>query len=384
MNGVPVKDLRPDDYYNAPVFLDDDYILLTPETPVTKQLVTALQEWDFRQLRSEGTPGERIEVQTAAETDGAEAKVVAAGTVVADAERLERIRSFYEDFVVWVEALFTRYVTRNEVGLKEITDRSKSLVETVAENRKLMLRVIGTVPPHSNYLVAHAARSTVLAVVLGQALKLPAHRLIELCMASVVHEIGMVRLPPQLYMADRKLTDQERASISAHPLLGYKILKEKQFPLAICLAALEHHERMNGAGYPRRVTGEKISLYARIIAVACSYDALTAARPFKEARGGSASILELLRNEGKQYDETVIKALVYSLSIFPVGSYVLLTNGKSAQVVDVNTENPRYPVVQVLGVRTPDGKEVIVQTSETGVRVLRALTKAEAAERIPS
>lgn len=384
MNGVPVKDLKPDDYYSAPVFLDDDYILLTPETPVTKQLVTALQEWDFRQVRSEGIPGERLEVQTAAESEGPEAKVVAVGTVIADSERLERIRSFYEDFVAWVEELFTRYVTRNEVGLKEITDRSKSLVETVAENRKLMLRVIGTVPPHSNYLVAHAARSTVLAVVLGQALKLPAHRLIELCMSSVVHEIGMVRLPPQLYMADRKLTDQERTSISAHPLLGYKILKEKQFPLAICLAALEHHERMNGAGYPRRVTGEKISLYARIIAVACSYDALTAARPFKVAREGSASILELLRNEGKQYDETVIKALVYSLSIFPVGSYVLLTNGKSAQVVDVNTENPRYPVVQVLGVRTPDGKEVIVQTSETGVRVLRALTKAEADERIPT
>ena len=135
---------------------------------------------------------------------------------------------------------------------------------------------------------------------------------------------------------------------------------------------------MNGEGYPRNLTGDKISLYARIIMVACSYDAVTSPRPYKEAKDGYAGMVDILRNDGKQYDETIIRALVYSLSIFPIGSRVLLTNGKPALVIDINPDNPRYPVVQLLGVRSPDGKDVIVRTTETGLRVLRPLTKDEA------
>ena len=126
----------------------------------------------------------------------------------------------------------------------------------------------------------------------------------------------MIRLPPQLYMADRQLSAQERKSITAHPVLGYNLLKERQVPMAVCLAALEHHERVNGSGYPRALTGDKISLYSRIIMVACSYDAVTALRPWKEAKDGYAGMVDLLKNEGKQYDDPVIRALVYSLSIF--------------------------------------------------------------------
>ena len=156
------------------------------------------------------------------------------------------------------------------------------------------------------------------------------------------------------------------------------VLKEEQFPLAICLSALEHHERMNGTGYPRALTGDKISLYARIIAVSCSYDAVTASRPYKEAREGYEGMVDILKNEGKQYDDLVIKSLVYSLSVYPVGSFVLLTNAKLGQVIDVNPDNPRYPVVLVLGSKTPDGKETIVQTSETGVRILKPVRREDA------
>ncbi|MBL8967216.1 MAG: HD-GYP domain-containing protein, partial [Spirochaetaceae bacterium] len=225
---------------------------------------------------------------------------------------------------------------------------------------------------------SHAVRSSVLSIILGSALKLPPFRLIELGAAAVLHEIGMIKLPPQLYMAGRQLSTQERKAITAHPVLGYNILKEKQVPLAVCLSALEHHERLNGTGYPRGLTGDKISLYSRIIMVACSYDAVTSNRPYKEAKEGYVGMVDILKNDGKQYDENVIRALVYSLSIYPIGSHVLLTNGKKALVVDVNPDNPRYPVVQVVGAKTPDGKEVVVATSETGIRILRPLTKEEA------
>ncbi|MDP3177175.1 MAG: HD domain-containing phosphohydrolase, partial [Spirochaetaceae bacterium] len=173
------------------------------------------------------------------------------------------------------------------------------------------------------------------------------------------------------------LSPQEKKAMTAHPVLGYNLLKEQGIPLAVCLAALEHHERVNGSGYPRALTSEKISLYSKIIMVTCSYDAVTASRPYKEAKDGYSGMVDILKNEGKQYDDVVIKALVYSLSIFPIGTQVMLSNGKGAVVVDVNPENPRYPVVQVLGVKNPDGTDLVMKTSETGLRISRPMSRAE-------
>ncbi|MDX9899114.1 MAG: HD-GYP domain-containing protein [Spirochaetia bacterium] len=381
MKAIPFKELTPDTYYSAPVFLDETYILLTPETALTSYLINTLAEWEIRELFSDGEPlnndDEQAIYDEGDENDDEEGKPVTSQTA-GDKENLGKVTVFFDQFLKYVEHVYTRYVTKSEISIKELSDRVKTLCDVILENKRYVLRILGSESTTTNYLVNHSARSTVLAIVLGGHLKLPPHRLIELGVAAVLHEIGMVRLPPQLYMADRRLSDNERKSITAHPILGYNILKEKQFPLSICLAALEHHERMNGSGYPRGLSGDKISLYARIIAVACSYDAVTASRPYKEAREGYAGMVDILKNEGKQYDDVVIKSLVYSLSVFPVGSYVLLTNSKLGQVIDVNPDNPRYPVVLVLGSKTPDGKETMVQTSETGVRILRPVKREDA------
>jgi HD-GYP domain-containing protein (c-di-GMP phosphodiesterase class II) len=380
MTAIPLKDLKADTFYNAPVYIDDAYIILTPETPLTLSLIHRLAEWEIREVFTDGTiidsdaevaPPETAEVSADEEKP---TTTKAAG----DRENLSKVSVFYDQFLKYVETVFSRYVTKNEILIKELSDRVKTLCDVILENKRYILRIVSRATPSSNYLVNHSVRSTVLAIVLGGQLKLPPHRLIELGVAALVHEIGMVRLPPQLYMAGRQLTDTERKSITAHPILGYNILKDKQFPLSICLAALEHHERMNGTGYPRALGGDKISLYARVIAVACSYDAVTSSRPYREAREGYAGMVDILKNDGKQYDDLVIKALVYSLSLYPIGSYVLLTNAKIGQVIDVNTDNPRYPVVLILGSRTPDGKETIIQTSENGVRILRPISREDA------
>jgi len=88
-------------------------------------------------------------------------------------------------------------------------------------------------------------------------------------------------------------------------------------------------------------------------------------------------MLELLRNEGKQYDDTIVRALVLSLSIYPIGLYVLLSNGKKGQVVDVSPENPRFPIVQVFGEFTPDGKIKTAQTAPNVLTIVRPLNRSE-------
>lgn len=374
MNTYIVKDIAAGCYFSKPVSLDGHFLLTAPEMPFTAELVRALIEWDFREVRSEGEPTDQYhEGPLAVTEDPVEEKT----RVGSDGEKIKEAYDYYKKFSEFVETLFTRFVTKNEISQKDIADRIKELCEVVKEDRRFLLRIQDQGNAERNYLASHAVKSTIITVVMGYYLKLPSHRMIELGTAALLHEIGMVKLPPQLYMTDKPLSPQERKAIFTHPVLGYNILRAQSFPLSVCLAALEHHERENGEGYPRRLTGDKISLYSKIISVACSFDALTSSRPYKAAKDGYSGMIDLLKNVGKQYDDTIVRSLVFSLSIYPIGLYVLLSNGKRGQVVDVNPENPRFPIVQVFGEKLPDGSDRSIETSQNTVYIVRPLVRAE-------
>ncbi|MCX7948771.1 MAG: HD-GYP domain-containing protein [Treponemataceae bacterium] len=378
MESMVIKNIPAGYYFTKPTYLDGQFILTTPEIPFKQELIQALLDWEFREIYTEGELRPEYSAETgSASTQEAPAKEGAEETEEDDKKELNRTSDYYHHLIQYVENLFVRYATKKELSAKEIAEKVKELCEIVRQQRRFILRSLKPAEKQQNFLVVHTVNSTIIAIVIGLYLKLPNHRLIELGTAALLHEIGMLKLPPQLYMANRPLTVQERKAILSHPILSYNILKAADFPLNICVAVLEHHERENGEGYPQKLTAERISLYAKIIAVACSYEALTAPRPYKDAKNGYAGMIDLLKNVGKQYDDTVVRALVYSLSIYPIGLYVLLSNGKRGQVVDVNPENPRFPVVQILGEQTPDGKNKVIETSQEGVHVLRPLVKEE-------
>ncbi|GAB1481490.1 HD-GYP domain-containing protein [Treponema sp.] len=377
MKNHAIKDISAGSYFSEPVFLDGRFVISAPEMPISGEMIRALLEWDFRELLSDGEMRNEYVAVASSET-GEEGEVTETIIFASDNERVKRASDFYRRFQEFVESLFLRFATKNEISANDVADRIKELCETVKEDRRFLLRVQEvSVSNDENYLAAHTVKSTIIAVVLGSYLKLPNHRLIELGTAALLHEIGMLKLPPQLYMTRRPLSPPERKAILTHPLIGYNVLRSLNFPLSVCLVALEHHERENGEGYPRKMTKEKISLYAKIIAVACSYEALTTARPYKNAKDGYTGMIDLLKNVGKQYDDLVVRALVFSLSIYPIGLYVLLSNGKKGQVVDVNPENPRFPIVQIFGEKTPDGKDRLLETTQTGVHIVRPLVKEE-------
>ncbi len=346
--------------------------------PFTKELATSLEKWSFNSVFSEGEP--HIEYTTASTgAAAAESSGIKSLATQPDSDKLEKAETFYSNLLYFIEDMFIRATVSNELDFKIISEKIKDIIEYVKEDRRYLMRVLKNIEPapDKNYLATHSVRSTIIAIIIGTYLKLPNHRLLELGIAAIVHEAGMLKLPSQLYLSNRALNPQERKAILTHPILGYTLLKSLDFPLAVCLAALEHHERVNGTGYPRQLAGEKISLYSKIIAVACSYEALSSKRPHKEAKDGYTGMLELLKNEGKQYDDTVVRALVLSLSIYPIGLYVLLSNGKKGQVIDVNPENPKFPIVEIFGDVTPDGRNKTVQTSANELSIVRPLNRSE-------
>jgi HD-GYP domain-containing protein (c-di-GMP phosphodiesterase class II) len=375
MKKFVLKDIPEGSFFSEPVYLDEHFILTAPEINFSHELLKTIQEWEFRELLSNGEPQEEY---SGSEEVVQEAEGIVEKAFLSDGEQLRSAEKFYRDFLKYVESIFTLVATKKELYFSQIAQRVKELCDITKESRRYLLRVMkNDTEEGQNYLASHALKSTIIAIIIGSFIKLPTHRLIELGVAALLHEIGMIKLPPQTYLSKRPLTPQERKLILSHPILSFNILKSFDFPLVVSLAALEHHERENGTGYPQKLSSEKISLYSKIIAVACSYEALTNSRPHKDAKDGYSGMLDLLKNEGKQYDDTIVKALVFSLSIYPIGLYVLLSNGKKGQVVDVNPENPKYPMVLLFGELTPDGKNKIIETSQDGLHIDRPLRKEE-------
>ncbi|MCL2764946.1 MAG: HD-GYP domain-containing protein [Treponema sp.] len=379
MNNYLLTNIQPNSYFTKNTYLDQSFILTAPEMPFTDELKQALDRWSIKTIYSEGESNREYTSTASASTMSGPADTSVGLSQQSDSEKLKKAEDFYTAFLFFVENMFVRATVSDELSEKAVTDKIKDMIEYIKEDRRFLMRVLRNIEPapDKNYLATHSVRSTIISIIIGTYLKLPNHRLIELGVSALMHEIGMLKLPSQIYLSQRPLTAQEQKAIISHPVLGYSMLKAFNFPLPICLSALEHHERENGTGYPRRLPGEKISLYAKIIAVACSYEALSSKRPHKEAKDGYTGMLELLKNEGKQYDETIVRALVLSLSIYPIGLYVLLSNGKKGQVVDVNPENPRFPVVQVFGEYTPDGKIKMMQTSPNNLTIVRPLNRTE-------
>jgi HD-GYP domain-containing protein (c-di-GMP phosphodiesterase class II) len=369
-------DIPPDSFFTKGLYLDSSFILAAPEVPFTEDIARPLAAWGFKEVFSDGEPVKDYVPNGEAAGEAVEITNI---STMSDGDKIRQAEDFYVSFQKYVERLFTKVMIKNELDFNSVAERVKIAVDFVREDRRFLMRALKKTehPAGKNYLASHAVRSTIIAIIIGTYLKLPAHRMIELGVAALLHEIGMLKLPAQIYLSGRPLSGQEQKSILNHPVLGFNMLKSYGFPLVVCLAALEHHERENSSGYPQRLTGEKISLYSKIIAVACSYEALSSKRPHKEAKDGYTGMLELLKNEGRQYDDTIVRALVFSLSIYPIGLYVLLSSGKKGQVVDVNPENPRFPVVQIFGELTPDGKNKTLQTSPDGLSIVRPLTREE-------
>jgi len=398
MNTFKIDEIKDGTSFNKDLLIDKLFVIEPAGVPVSQSVLKALSEWEFPEITSEGTvslgdftitDNDDADILAVSDNDSAETVSSSVKRSLEDAAksrsfensekaRLAAVQNVYNEYMNYINYVYTRYSTHREINQNQLSDTVKDLCVFIKENRRYVLRITPSAEARSkNYLVIHSMRSTVLAITIGLQLHMSLSKLIELGMTCMLHEIGMIRLPPQLYLTDKQLSQAERAQIATHPVIGFEIAKELQFPLTIQLGILEHHEKENGSGYPRHLTGEKISVYAKIIAVACSFEAITAPREYKTERSTFDAMVEMLKNTNHQYDETVIKALLYSLSLFPIGAYVYLINGKIGQVTDVNPDNPKNPLVQLLGEKEIDGTPKTVQTNDGDMKVVRVLSKQE-------
>lgn len=178
------------------------------------------------------------------------------------------------------------------------------------------------------YTQGHSIRVSDYAVSIGRCMK-EAGYLIELDtlrVAALLHDIGKINIPSRILEKEGPLTEQEYYTIKKHPVYGYETAKEMGFQQEILEAILYHHERIDGTGYPNRLLDKEIPLYAKIIAIADTFDALTSTRPYRSAYSPEVAREIILENSGKQFDDHIA---VYFKESYP---YFLKMLNKSNRI----------------------------------------------------
>ncbi|KAA8999690.1 HD-GYP domain-containing protein [Paenibacillus spiritus] len=222
------------------------------------------------------------------------------------------------------------------------------------ESPMIMLQDMHTT---DNYLYVHSLNVCLYTLVLGIAYGYSKQELNVLGMGALLHDIGKTQIPVRIVQKPGKLSDEEFRHMQAHTEIGYRILKEEpNIPLLVAHCALQHHERINGTGYPRGLKGDEIHEYGKWLGVADSYDAMTSNRVYKKAMLPHQAVEALYVGSGTLYEQKQLELFRDRVAIYPIGISVNLSNGESGIVVKIDPSVPHRPVVRVLN--GPEGEKV--------------------------
>jgi len=247
-----------------------------------------------------------------------------------------------------VSAMFSDARMGKAISVEVARHVSEEIAQSVTRNAHALIS-LARLKTADNYTYLHSVAVCALMVALARQLGLSSEEVSAAGFAGLLHDLGKVDVPLEILNKPGRLTEAEFAIVRQHPAHGVRRLMEAGVDHMQALdVSLHHHEKLDGSGYPKQLSGDQISQMARMGAVCDVYDAITSNRPYKAGWDPSESLARMAQWVNGHLDQRIFQAFVQSLGIYPVGSLVLLSNHKLAVVVEQSAHSMLKPIVKTV------------------------------------
>jgi hypothetical protein len=388
---LPVTALRPGQIFTEPVYIQDNNLFVPAGIPVKKKDIDRLIKWGIDTVLTDGVAvsdapsGTKDTLDSKSTPKGTEAKQNTSISLISLPSVMDNAPSYrtYTDLINKLGALFQNITDGLSVESRSIDGIAGRLLQAVREHRDQIVGYIlgGEV---ANYPLAKSSVNTaILSTLIAMELRMPNHKILQVTTGALLHDIGMLKLPKDIVEKKGGLSETELSRIQAHPLYAYKMIcKELLYPEEVGVIALQHHERWDGEGYPRRLAGEAIDLGARIVSVADAFEAMVCEKPYRNSMIGYQAMKNLLSDNARRFDPEVLKAFIKTMGIYPIGSIVLLNTGAIARVIEGHSDAPLRPKIRILvdefgNAFNNDDGEIINLLQEKSMFIARAIDPKE-------
>jgi HD-GYP domain-containing protein (c-di-GMP phosphodiesterase class II) len=327
MKKVEVKTLRPGMVFSAPVYIEGNNLLVPAGIAIRKKDIDHLISWGYATVSTEGDPVQATDsggtaepkqaVESPAESSmeameampGLSGAKKAQGNLLSlvDVQENKGAYRSYIDLIERLDAVFSNIASGISVEPRNVDNLTGRLLQAVREERDHIIGFIlgGEVSGH--VLAKSSVNTAILAALISMELKFTHHKVMQVVTGALLHDVGMLRLPKEITDKSGGLSDAEVQRMQAHPLYTYKIItKELLYPEDVGLVALQHHERWDGEGYPRRISGSDIDMGARIVSVADAFEAMVSEKPYRNSMMGYQAMTNLLSDNSRRVDPDVL------------------------------------------------------------------------------
>ncbi len=270
------------------------------------------------------------------------------------------------DLMQYMEILFNKKdISRISIKVpySELLKQTEKFIKVVLSHKDRIISVICKSDTLDDYTIGHSVNVCMLSILIGDLMEFKGKRLTELAVSALLHDIGKRMIPKDITFKNERLTDDEFAIMKQHPQKGVDFIKEvyPEASDAVLNGILQHHERMDGSGYPDKISWYDVSDFGRIIGIADVYEAFTALRSYHEKRTIEEGVRCICTTGG--LDQNIVRLFTQNTVFYPKGMYVVLSD-QTVAVVDENTVGD-CPVIV-----TPGSKQYIDTTEKKIVAVL--------------
>lgn len=368
MKKIPISDLVAGIKFSKSVYLDKDTVFVSATQPITKQDLQRLQQFGITFVLTEGEVlTDRIEEKAKIleatkfyeanlplyknDETSRKAKDLLERTNESKAGFLE----IYQESYNLLEKTFKTLLEGKTPEIRDFREISEKIADHVKSNPSLPILLLSH-SPQGNSLYNHICTATFYSVQLGSYCDFGRPRLVDLAMASFFADLGMASIPAEILSKESPLTDVELKNIKKHPIIGYQVLTQKlKVKNTLAIVCLQHHEHADGTGYPQRLLSNQIEELTKIYTIADHFSAMIADRPHRKGKLPYEAMKTLISENVARYDLKLVRLFLNKLSMFPVGSGVLLSDGRTGLVIESNKDKPLRPLIRIT--KEIDGKK---------------------------